>query len=219
MSAYVAAPVGAGPFPGVIIFHDAFGLNAHIRSVADQLAKEGCLAVIPELFHRTAPEGFEARYYQVPLTQSHVNALADEHTDIAMRAVHKWLSNQENVKPGNLGALGFSFGGRLAFIASDILQLQAAACICPLSLDKEVERIPKMKGAHLMVWAGRDENVPRGHMSAVAEAMHRAGAKYTNVEISDAAHGFSFPGHPAYHAAAAAEAWAMTREFLKARLA
>jgi carboxymethylenebutenolidase len=58
--AYVARP--AGPVrAALLVFQEAFGVNAHIRDVTERFAREGYLAISPELFHRTAP-GLEAGY-------------------------------------------------------------------------------------------------------------------------------------------------------------
>ena len=62
MQAYVARPSGPGPFPGLIVFPEAFGVNHHMRAVADRFAAEGYLAISPELYHRTAPAGYSCPY-------------------------------------------------------------------------------------------------------------------------------------------------------------
>ena len=55
MPAYVARPEGDGAHPGLLVFQEAFGVNAHIRDVTERFAREGYVALAPALFHRTDP--------------------------------------------------------------------------------------------------------------------------------------------------------------------
>jgi carboxymethylenebutenolidase len=61
MPAYVAKPQDEGKWPGVLLFMEIFGINHHIRSVADRVAGEGYVVLAPDFFHRTAP-GIELGY-------------------------------------------------------------------------------------------------------------------------------------------------------------
>src|ERR1700683_1079339 len=77
MNAYVARPAEEGKFPGMMVFQEAFGVNAHIRDVTERVAREGYVAVAPELYHRTAP-GFEAGYTDFPSVMPHMQAMTEE---------------------------------------------------------------------------------------------------------------------------------------------
>src|SRR5271168_774077 len=67
MNAYVARPADGAPRPGMMVFQEAFGVNAHIRDVTERCARSGLVAIAPELYHRTAT-GFEAKYTDFPST-------------------------------------------------------------------------------------------------------------------------------------------------------
>ena len=74
MNAYVARPAEEGKFPGMIVLQEAFGVNAHIRDVTERIAREGYVAIAPELFHRSAP-GFEGTYDNFPAAMPHMQAM------------------------------------------------------------------------------------------------------------------------------------------------
>src|ERR1700679_669165 len=78
MGAYVSMPEGNGPFPAVIVFQEAFGVNGHIRNVADKIAKEGYLAIAPELFHHSAAPGAEFAYGDFAPIMPHFQAITVE---------------------------------------------------------------------------------------------------------------------------------------------
>lgn len=75
MQAWTAQPVAAGKYPGLFVFQEAFGVNAHIREVTERFAREGYVAISPELYHRTAPPGFAVSYDDYPALAPHIGAL------------------------------------------------------------------------------------------------------------------------------------------------
>ena len=217
MSAHLAKPVGGGRRPGLLVLQEAFGVNAHIRDVAERFAREGFAALAPELFHRTAP-GFEGSYADFPSAMPHCKAMTPEGLAADLTAAHAWLSERGGVVAGNVSAVGFCLGGRAAFLANSVLPLKAAvsfygAGIAPALLD----RAPKLSGPILLVWGGLDKHIPPERIAEVTGALRGAGKAFVNAEFSDADHGFFCDARPSYHAASAAQAWALTLEFLKTR--
>jgi hypothetical protein len=93
MRAYVAHPAGK-PRAGLLVFQEAFGVNAHIRDVTERFAGEGYLSISPELFHRTAP-GLEAGYTDFPAVMPHMQALTDAGLAADIEAAYQWLKNGE----------------------------------------------------------------------------------------------------------------------------
>ena len=59
MRAWYTRPAQSTDHPGLMVFQEAFGVNSHIRSVADRFAEAGYAVIAPELYHRSAPD-FEA---------------------------------------------------------------------------------------------------------------------------------------------------------------
>src|SRR5579862_9626893 len=93
MDAYVARPAEEGKFPGMLVFQEAFGVNAHIRDITERFAREGYVAIAPEMFHRTAP-GFESGYDNFPAVMPHLQALTEEGMGADIRAAYGWLQKQ-----------------------------------------------------------------------------------------------------------------------------
>lgn len=219
MRAWVARPKDKGVHPGLLVFQEAFGVNAHIRDVAVRFAREGFLAIAPELFHRTAP-GFEGRYDELPNAMNHVRALDDSKTAADQRAAHQWLlrGGGENLP---VAAVGYCMGGRAAFLAAITLPLACAVCyygggIAPNAHNPGLlGRASGLQSPLLFFWGGRDRHVPPEQTRAVADALRMAGKNFVNVEISNADHAFFCDARPSYNPAAAALAWPLTLNFLR----
>src|ERR1700753_2675262 len=76
MAAYTSFPEDkTGKLPGIMVWQEAFGVNGHMRRVTDRFAKAGYVAICPELFHRTAPKGFEGSYTDFETVKPHMSAL------------------------------------------------------------------------------------------------------------------------------------------------
>ena len=124
MRAWTARPKGEGAHPGLLVFQEAFGVNAHIRDIAGRFAREGFVAVAPELFHRTGA-GFDGRYDDFPSVVPHMKALNDSSMAADQRAAFDWLQGTIGPEPP-ISAIGYCMGGRAAFLAAITLPLAAA---------------------------------------------------------------------------------------------
>ena len=216
MRAYVARPAGT-PRAALLVFQEAFGVNPHIRDVTERFAREGYLAIAPELFHRTAP-GLEASYTDFPAVMPHLRALTDPGLAADIQAAHGWLQNAGKNLP--TGAVGYCMGGRTAFLAALSVPLACAISyygggIAPAL----VERVNDLRAPVLFFWGGQDHHIPQEQLQAVTGALRAAGKPFTNVEISEADHGFFCDARASYSAAAAAQAWPLTLAFLNLHLA
>lgn len=216
MEAYVARPQGKGTHPGLLVFQEAFGVNHHIRDVTERFASQGYVAIAPELFHRTAPPGFEGSYADFSAIAPHYQAVTPEAAEADARAIYEWLKANSQVEKGNIACVGFCMGGRVSFIANSVLPLRAAVSfygggIAPALLD----RAAKLHAPMLFCWGGMDKHITPEVRRSVVDAVAAAKKSFVNVEFSDADHGFFCDERPSYNATASRQAWPLTLEFLR----
>jgi carboxymethylenebutenolidase len=215
MQAYVVRPEKSAK-AGLLVFQEAFGVNHHIRDVTERFAAEGYVAIAPELYHRTAPAGFEGSYTDFPAVMPHMQAVTAETAEADVRAAYDWLRTNGQVKSENISCVGFCMGGRISFIANSALPLRAAVSfygggIAPGLLD----RAAKVKAPSLFIWGGLDKHIPVEQRRAVTDALSAGKKAYVDVEFSNADHGFFCDERPAYEPKSARQAWALTLEFLR----
>jgi carboxymethylenebutenolidase len=219
MRGWTARPAASGSHPGLIVFQEAFGVNAHIRDVTERFAREGYVVIAPELFHRTAP-GFEARYDDFPSTVPHMSALRNEAMEADEHAAYDWLL--ENIgTTASISAIGYCMGARAAFLAGLALPLAGAISyygggIAPNATNPGLlGRAAELRCPVLLFWGGKDKHIPTDQRRAVNDALTAAGKKFVDMEISDADHGFFCDGRASYSTTAAALAWPLTLAFLR----
>jgi carboxymethylenebutenolidase len=215
MAAYTALPENkAGKAPAIIVLQEAYGVNRHIRQVIDRFAKEGFIAISPELFHRTAPTGFEGDYTDFNTVAPHTKALTNEGLEADLKATYEWLIKQENVDIDKVYAIGYCMGGRVSFLANALLPLKAAVSYYGGGLDTIADKAPALHGKHLFYWGGLDKHIKSENIHTVIRAVEAAGKDFINVKISYADHGFNCDARASYNEAASKEAWALTLAFL-----
>jgi len=219
MQAFVARPEEKGSFPGMLVFQEAFGVNAHIRDVTQRIAREGYVAIAPELFHRSAAPGLEVRYDDFPSAMPHMKALTEQGLSDDIRATYEWLRDSTHVVPDRIGSIGFCMGGRVSFLANATIELRAAISFYGGGIAPAL--LPHAANLHapmLFFWGGLDKHIPQDQIRSVIDAVKAAGKPYINVEISDADHGFFCDARPSYNPVAAKEAWSLVVSFLEAHV-
>jgi carboxymethylenebutenolidase len=217
MELYAAFPEGNGPFPAIIVLQEAFGVNGHIRKVAERLCAEGYAVVSPDLFHRTGRR-LELAYDNFPAVMPHYQAITNDGLTADLKASYNWLQQQANVEKSKVGSIGFCLGGRVSFLANAVLPLSVAVSYYGGSLELLADEAVNLSGPHLFYWGGLDKHITPDKVDTIINAVKAAGKDYTSVVVSYADHAFSCDERPSYNELATKEAWAHSLAFLANRL-
>ena len=219
MRGYLARPQDGAPHTGLLVFQEAFGVNGHIRDVTERFAREGYIAVAPELFHRTAP-GFEGAYANFQAVMPHIMALTNQNLEADVGSAYEWLRADPGTQGQQIACIGFCMGGRVTFLTNALLPVKAAISfygggIAPSPIGPGLlSRAGDLHAPQLLFWGGLDKHIGPEQTHAVTEALRAAGKPFVNVEFSDADHGFFCDARSSYNPSAARQAWALTLTFL-----
>lgn len=190
----------AGRGAGILILHDMFGVTAPFRALAEDYARRGHPALVPNQFWRAEPAG------ELPYEGGHERAWARlERFDFAaaiegMRLAIAALRGAPDCN-GKVLALGFCFSGRLAFLAATRTDVDAAAAFYALGISKDAHEAPRCP---LQLHYGlADEHVPQSEVDAVAAAL-QGRPDVDLYRYRDAGHSFFNPVRPSYDAEASA---------------
>jgi carboxymethylenebutenolidase len=226
MDTFVALPDGAERGPALVLFQEAFGVNAHIRDVARRLAREGFVVLAPELFHR-AGRGVELAYGDMSKVLPYMGALDNGMIERDLRATLEHARAHPRVDPARVGSIGFCMGGFAAFLAACRSDVAATVAFYGgglvrgrpnLGLKPLVDEIPKIQAPILLVFGGADQSIPPGDVEALRSSLERNGKKFEVVVYPAAGHAFFCNERPSYSPDAAAAAWPKTIAFLRAHL-
>ena len=220
MQAYVAYPQSDGKAPGLMVFQEAFGVNAHIKALCDMFAEKGYVAIAPELYHRSFEAGFFVPYDRIADVADARAAMTYETIGDDVTTTYNWLRECDQVDGDKIASIGYCMGGRVSYFASMTVPVKASVCYYGGGIAQDLSgQADKVGTPLLFFWGGEDKNIPREDRTTILEALDTAGKEYINVEISDAGHGFSCDERPSYHKEGSLHALTLTLSFLESKLA
>jgi carboxymethylenebutenolidase len=208
-------PTGRGP--GLVIIQEIWGVNEHIKAVADQYAMDGYVVLAPDVFWRQQAnvnlkynEADTQKAFQLMTHLDEAHAVADlVSTANALRA-------RPEVS-GKLGAIGFCMGGRLSYQLAASGAVDAAVCYYGGGIQNHLDKAPKVQCPILFHYAALDGYIPATAVADVKKAFAgRANAQFHVYEGVD--HGFNCWGRPMYQQRAAALARGRTLVWLSEQL-
>jgi carboxymethylenebutenolidase len=214
--AYLSRPKKGGTVPGaVLVIHEVFGLNDHIKTIADRIANEGYLALAPDFFVR-APEPPPRDATDMAALRKAASSIPPEVAVRDMQAALDYMKSIDGVRR-NFASIGFCMGGGFSYqIATHTKDLKGAVIFygrTPLDL------VPQVSCPLLGSFGALDTGIPPEAVKEFEAALKKAG-KQADIKIYEGAkHGFFNDTRPeAYNAAAAADAWQRTLKFFRERL-
>jgi carboxymethylenebutenolidase len=194
--AYVAQPAGQ-PKGGVVVLQEIFGVNSHIRSVADRYASDGYLAVAPATFHRVK-QGVELGYTQDDMAAGQALKAAVEALPAPGVMPDIQAAIDHAARAGKVGIVGYCWGGLLTWRAACLLNGLAAASPYyggGMTTPDEAARRPKVPV--LAHFGDQDHWIPLNSVEAFKKAHPEV-----QVEVYHANHGFNCDQRGSYDAAA-----------------
>ncbi|MFP5277237.1 MAG: dienelactone hydrolase family protein [Acidobacteriota bacterium] len=205
LDAYVAMPEGE-PVAGLVVVQEIFGVNAHIRGVADGYAKDGFLAVAPALFDRIE-RNVELSYEgdDMNKARSFIPKLNMDKALLDVEAAMKYAAATTSKK---VGVIGYCFGGSIAWLAAARLNPTAAVGYYGGQIAKFAE---EGLNCPVMLHFGReDAHIPPAEVAKIQDA-------HPEVEIYwyNAGHAFNCDARSSYNPEAAKTARERSLQFLK----
>lgn len=221
MPGYRAQPAGRKNLPVVLVASEIFGVHEHIADVCRRLAKQGYLAIAPELFVR---HGNAGAYTDIPkLISEVVGRASDAQVNGDLDATVAWAAANGG-DTAKLGITGFCWGGRTSwsYAAHNPRLTAAVAWYGPVARnyfagDKTViERAASIKAPVLALYGAADGGIPVETLTQLEAALKAAGnTRCEFVVYPDTPHAFHADYRPSYRKAAAEDGWARCLAWFK----
>jgi carboxymethylenebutenolidase len=219
--AYLARPLGPGPFSGVLVIHHMPGWDEGTKEITRRFAHQGYAAICPNLHFRDAPD---ASPDDAAAATRAAGGVSDERfVGDAGGAVH--LLRAQPYSSGRVGCIGYCSGGRQSFLAACALPVDAAV-VCygafiagevppgmPLKVTRLIERAAEISCPVLGLFGAEDAHPAPEEVAQIAAELERLGKQHEFHVYSGAGHGFFRTDGASYNVAAATQGWQRIWEF------
>jgi len=201
-------PSGSGPFPGIIVIHEWWGLNDWVKEQASKLADQGYAALAVDLYRgKVATTSDEAHEL--------LRGVPDDRAKRDLHAAFQYLVSQGNVKPSRVGAIGWCWGGGYSLEVALQEPTLAADVINYGHLAVDPAALKNISAAILGIFGAHDRGIPVEDVKQFQKTLQSMGKRAEMKIYADAGHGFQNPNNKdGYRADDAADAWKRIIAFL-----
>lgn len=205
---FLAMPEGKGPFPAVVVIQEWWGLSDWIKDNAKRLARQGYVALAPDLYRGKLTTDRRVAY-RLMTGMPRDRALRD-----LTNAVRVLAANPK-VDKKRIGCVGWCMGGGYALQLALKDERIKACAICYGRLVTDPKMLQPLKAEVLGIFGKEDKGIPPKTVKKFEEALKKADKKVAGIHLYKAGHGFMRPGksNPAYEADAAKSAWKEIEQF------
>ena len=216
VESYYARPLGAGPFPGVVVIHHAPGWDEWCKEVTRKLAHHGYAAIDPNLYCREGPGSPDD-------VAARVRASGGVPDDQVMGDVQGAMSflRAQPYASGTIGVIGFCSGGRHTYLAACRLSGIDAAVDCwggnvivddPTQLTEKrpvapIDLTESLSAPLLGIFGNEDRSPTPDQVNRTEQVLKRLGKTYEFHRYDGAGHGFFAADRPAYRPEQAVDGW------------
>lgn len=211
VSGYIVTPKGKGPFPGIVMIHEWWGLNDHIKDMAVKLGNEGYVVLAVDLYRgKVTSDPNEAHELSRGLPVD--RAIAD------LRAAVKYLKSLANVISGKIGSIGWCMGGGYSLSLAVNEPALATSVIYYGRLITDKEKLGKITAPVLGFFGENDRGIPQSSVVQFKGDMENTGKEAEIFIYPNAGHAFANPTRPSYNESAAIDSWNKTLLFFDKNL-
>jgi carboxymethylenebutenolidase len=227
IEAYLATPLGPGPYGGVVVIHHMPGYDAATKEITRRFAVNGYNAICPNLYSREAPG---ASPDDAAATARAQGGVPDERLIGDVDGAAKFLRSLTNSN-GKVGTIGYCSGGRQSFLAAVSLPLDAGVdCYgafvvgtppegMPLKVGPIVHLTKNLSSPLLGLFGAEDSYPSPEHVQELEQELKAQGKTYEFHTYEGAGHGFFAVDRPSYRPEAANDGWKRIFDFFGRNLA
>lgn len=199
--------------PGIVLIQEVFGVNSHMRAVADQYASDGYTVLAPDIFWRMQPM-VDLGYVGKDRDQA-IGYMQKMDLPAAVKDLQATVATLRALPEctGKVASVGYCMGGMLSYLCAANAGVDAAVCYYGGGIHNKLDEAGKIKCPLLFHFGGNDANIPPSAVEAVKQAF--GGRADARIDVYPGAeHGFNCWDRASYNQQSAALARGRSLSFL-----